>query len=141
MKREKRKQKDYLSSCLQVDRQCLPKNKSSVLTSEDISIRRQQVRQKLAEFSLQQKSGEMFEVEESQETPKVVIEDAPIFVAFARVFSGTLRRGQELYVLGPKYDPSTMEDDIDSNLTLKVNPIFILENDGRRINIYIFLKI
>jgi|688.fasta_scaffold758964_2 ribosome assembly protein 1 len=141
MKREKRKQKDYLSSCLQVDRQCLPKNKSSVLTSEDISIRRQQVRQKLAEFSLQQKSGEMFKVEESQETPKVVIEDAPIFVAFARVFSGTLRRGQELYVLGPKYDPSTMEDDIDSNLTLKVNPIFILENDGRRINIYIFLKI
>lgn len=141
MKREKRKQKDYLSSCLQVDRQCLPKNKSSVLTSEDIAIRRQQVRQKLAEFSLQQKSGEMFKVEESQETPKVVIEDAPIFVAFARVFSGTLRRGQELYVLGPKYDPSTMEDDIDSNLTLKVNPIFILENDGRRINIYIFLKI
>lgn len=141
MKRGKRKQKDYFSSCLQVDRQCLPKNKSSVLTSEDIAIRRQQVRQKLAEFSLQQKSGEMFEVEESQETPKVVIEDAPIFVAFARVFSGTLRRGQELYVLGPKYDPSTMEDDIDSNLTLKVNPIFILENDGRRININIFLKI
>ena len=119
----------------------MPKNKSSVLTCEDIALRRQQVRQKLAEFSLQQKSGEMFEVEESQETPKVVIEDAPIFVAFARVFSGTLRRGQELYVLGPKYDPSTMEDDIDSNLTLKVNPIFILENDGRRININIFLKI
>ena len=28
------------------------------------------------------------------------------FVAFARIFSGTLRRGQEIYVLGPKHDPS-----------------------------------
>ncbi|XP_072134445.1 elongation factor-like GTPase 1 isoform X2 [Mobula birostris] len=28
------------------------------------------------------------------------------FIAFARVYSGTIRRGQKLYVLGPKYDPS-----------------------------------
>lgn len=104
-----------------MDRQCLPKNKSAVLTCEDIALRRQQVRQKLAEFSLQQEQGKMFEVEEPQVNLKEVIEDAPIFVAFARVFSGTLRRGQELYVLGPKYDPSTMEDDIDPNLILKVS--------------------
>lgn len=30
----------------------------------------------------------------------------PHFVAFARVFSGTLRKGQTLFVLGPKHDPS-----------------------------------
>lgn len=29
------------------------------------------------------------------------------FVAFARVFSGTVRRGQTLYVLGPKHNPVT----------------------------------
>ncbi|XP_071518926.1 elongation factor-like GTPase 1 [Panulirus ornatus] len=30
-----------------------------------------------------------------------------VFVAFARVFSGTLQAGQKVYVLGPKHDPST----------------------------------
>ena len=50
-----------------------------------------------------------------------VEETGPVFIAFARVFSGTLRKGQELYVLGPKYDPSTMKvDNVDPNLTLKV---------------------
>lgn len=28
------------------------------------------------------------------------------FVAFARVYSGVLRKGQRLFVLGPKYDPA-----------------------------------
>ena len=28
-----------------------------------------------------------------------------VFIAFARVFSGIVRRGQTLYVLGPKHDP------------------------------------
>jgi translation elongation factor EF-G len=28
-----------------------------------------------------------------------------VFIAFARVFSGTIKKGQELYVLGPKHDP------------------------------------
>ena len=28
------------------------------------------------------------------------------FIAFARVFSGTIRKGQQLYVLGPKHDPA-----------------------------------
>ena len=30
------------------------------------------------------------------------------FIAFARVFSGTLRIGEKVYVLGPKYDPSSI---------------------------------
>ena len=29
-----------------------------------------------------------------------------VFVAFARVFSGTVRQGQKLYILGPKHDPA-----------------------------------
>ena len=27
------------------------------------------------------------------------------FVGFARIFSGTIRRGQQIHVLGPKYNP------------------------------------
>ena len=32
-------------------------------------------------------------------------DDEEVFIAFARVFSGSLRKGMKLYVLGPKYDP------------------------------------
>lgn len=28
------------------------------------------------------------------------------FIAFARVFSGVVKRGQKIFVLGPKYDPA-----------------------------------
>jgi ribosome assembly protein 1 len=43
-------------------------------------------------------------------------EDAPptshthTFLAFARVFSGTIRRGQKVYVLHPRYNPSNLDD-------------------------------
>lgn len=32
-------------------------------------------------------------------------ESEDVFIAFARIFSGTLKRGQSLYVLGPKHTP------------------------------------
>lgn len=28
------------------------------------------------------------------------------FIAFARVFSGVVHKGQKIFVLGPKYDPA-----------------------------------
>lgn len=40
------------------------------------------------------------EVEEEED------KDKETFVAFARVFSGTLKKGTKVYVLGPKYDPA-----------------------------------
>lgn len=33
-------------------------------------------------------------------------DDDIMFIAFGRIYSGTIRRGQEVYVLGPKHDPS-----------------------------------
>lgn len=32
-------------------------------------------------------------------------ESKEVFVAFARVYSGMVKKGQKLFVLGPKYDP------------------------------------
>lgn len=32
-------------------------------------------------------------------------ESKEVFIAFARVYSGTVKKGQRLFVLGPKYDP------------------------------------
>lgn len=36
---------------------------------------------------------------EDKEAPKSHV------LAFARIYSGTIRKGQQLYVLGPKHDP------------------------------------
>ena len=50
--------------------------------------------------SKENKENESAEVlKEDEETPKSHV------LAFARVYSGTIKKGQRLYVLGPKYDP------------------------------------
>ena len=35
-----------------------------------------------------------------------------VFIAFARVFSGTVKKGQKLYVLGPKHDPAKALEEV-----------------------------
>lgn len=77
-----------------MDRHCLPKNKVRLLSSEDIALRRQQVREKLAQFTMKQEQGDNVAVQEQQVKSEDVLEDGPIFIAFARVFSGTLKRGR-----------------------------------------------
>ncbi|XP_057380327.1 elongation factor-like GTPase 1 [Daphnia carinata] len=110
----------FVSKMMVVDRHCLPKNKVRMLSSEDIALRRQQVREKLAQFTLKREQGDNVVVQEQQVKSGDVYEDGPIFLAFARVFSGTLKRGQELYVLGPKYDPGDIKNNsIEPNVTLK----------------------
>ena len=110
------------------------------LTAEDIASRRLLVRQRHAELMKQQEeqqksttcttstaesqgqaiSTSTTESEQQQQEP-VKEEENHVFIAFARVFSGKLRKGQQLYVLGPKYDPSSRtSDDIDEKLLLKV---------------------
>lgn len=89
------------------------------------------MKQKLAQLeAAQQETKSMVSVsnQDIQEPINLVRDKEEIqeaeFIAFARVYSGTLRRGQELYVLGPKYDPSmktnTSDEAIDPNLKLKV---------------------
>ena len=36
-------------------------------------------------------------------------EDKDIFLAFSRVYSGTIHRGQKLFVLHPRYDPREVD--------------------------------
>lgn len=45
-------------------------------------------------------------------------EEAEELLAFARVFSGTLKPGQEVYVLGPKHDPAALLPLVDSDQQL-----------------------
>lgn len=117
-----------------MDQKSLPKFKARPLTEEDIALRRLQVRQKHAELIQQQQASQSTNtlLDQSMEATSLVQpsfdvqeDPGPVFIGFARVFSGTLRKGQQLYVLGPKYDPSLMKDSVvEDNLTLKVAPKF-----------------
>jgi ribosome assembly protein 1 len=44
-----------------------------------------------------------------------------VFIAFARVFSGTVKRGQELYVLGPKHEPQSALEKVQHSIII---PLF-----------------
>ena len=48
-----------------------------------------------------------------------------VFIAFARVFSGTLRKGQKLLVLGPKYDPAKALNDVSIKILIQLSIIQI----------------
>eukprot|EP00730_Choanoeca_flexa_P004343 TRINITY_DN11666_c0_g1_i8.p1 TRINITY_DN11666_c0_g1~~TRINITY_DN11666_c0_g1_i8.p1 ORF type:complete len:1050 (+),score=270.78 TRINITY_DN11666_c0_g1_i8:3-3152(+) len=50
---------------------------------------------------------------DEEETPQADVpetQDPITFIAYARVFSGVLRPGMKIYVLGPKYDPSNPDE-------------------------------
>ncbi|XP_073160184.1 elongation factor-like GTPase 1 isoform X3 [Lepidochelys kempii] len=123
----------FVSKMFAIDAKTLPRNKPRPLTQEEIAQRRELARQRHAEkliasqgqelpeqalsgneSELTVKTGETKgdEQELTSQTesmaPKTVKQEADkeSFIAFARVFSGVVRRGQKIFVLGPKYDPA-----------------------------------
>lgn len=44
------------------------------------------------------------------------------FIAFARVYSGVVKKGQRLFVLGPKYDPAQFLCMVNSSTNTTVSP-------------------
>ncbi|XP_034240002.1 elongation factor-like GTPase 1 isoform X2 [Thrips palmi] len=133
----------FISKMFPVERSQLPENRSQPLTQEELALRREQARQRHAERINQESAGgntpvasiplpEPSGVDKSSSTENNVADSSksPLeddaFVAFARVFSGKLRVGQDLYVLGPKHNPLTAlnkerkgEEIVDPSLTLK----------------------
>lgn len=91
------------------------------MTQDEIAARREQARQRHAEMMASNASLEngtplilesankdskgnesnenRIKPREEKEVPKSHV------LAFARVYSGTMKKGQQLYVLGPKHDP------------------------------------
>ncbi|XP_068693562.1 elongation factor-like GTPase 1 isoform X1 [Montipora foliosa] len=111
----------FVSKMFAVDESALPKHRKRPLTQEEIAARREHARQRHAEM-LASNSG-------LENGTPLILEPAPIendenensdnrgkltkakeipksrMLAFARVYSGTVKKGQQLYVLGPKHDP------------------------------------
>ncbi|XP_065105524.2 elongation factor-like GTPase 1 [Paramisgurnus dabryanus] len=121
----------FVSKMFAVDPKSLPQNKQRPLTQEEIAQRRELARQRHAERQTTNQSAETPGSPDDggasiPSTPatnsvtdtlcaqtealsvKAAVEDESKehFVAFARVYSGVIRKGQRVFVLGPKYDPS-----------------------------------
>lgn len=116
----------FISKMVSVDRASLPENKPKPLTKEEIQRRREITRQRIQQRQQEMEQGmsgmkinEKTDGGGSDETPKTVEENKGdedeeenengIFIAFSRIYSGTLRKGAKLFVLTPKHDPSQLE--------------------------------
>ncbi|XP_055679183.1 elongation factor-like GTPase 1 [Lutzomyia longipalpis] len=103
----------FISKMCAVDPSQLPKDDRDkiVPTLDEIQRRREIVRQKIQD---RQTMGQVVVAptteEDSNEISSEDLEECnEAFIAFGRVFSGTLRKGDKMYVLGPKHDPKTID--------------------------------
>lgn len=89
-----------ISKMVCVDKKFLPENKAKVLTHEEIMQRREQAKQRLAakQQSAHESGGAAAESEVIGETTNENEKDEH-FIAFARIFSGSLRQGDQVYVM------------------------------------------
>ncbi len=87
------------------------------MTADDIAQRREVLKQKQAEKPTTNEESTNQIVENNQATTdngavdSIKTEsngdiDENVFLAFARVFSGRLKRGQKIFVLSPRHDPT-----------------------------------
>ncbi|XP_033120660.1 elongation factor-like GTPase 1 [Anneissia japonica] len=108
----------YISKMFVVSSDSLPKNKQRPLTSEEIQERRESARQRHAERMARAETengntqpSKTEDIVPCEEVNSEEPEEKDVFVAFARVFSGIIKKGQELLVLGPKHDPRKVMDE------------------------------
>ena len=122
----------FVSKMVPIQRNQLPKYKAKPLTAEELAARRDRARQRHQQKIAGQDSDEI--ASEKLEELKITQEEESntVFIALARVFSGCLKPGREIYVLGPKYDPAIAmekqkqgEDICDETSSLKNNKYHI----------------
>lgn len=113
----------FISKMVSVERILLPENKPKPLTQEDIARKRETARQRLiqrnqeldaglAQMQITEVAGTAVVPEKEEVKPEVPDEtekqEDSVFIAFARVYSGTLRKGSKIFALNPKHDPSSI---------------------------------
>lgn len=126
----------YISKMFPVECKSLPQYRQRSLTEQELQARAQAARQRYAEniarssgtdatdttaaeSARQGTDNESASGETSQSSTssqmnghgddkgdEQTLQRGHVFIAFARIFSGMVRRGQRLYVLGPKHDPA-----------------------------------
>ncbi|KXS21129.1 P-loop containing nucleoside triphosphate hydrolase protein [Gonapodya prolifera JEL478] len=94
----------YVSKMFHVPKNLIVEGKQAVDAAADLRERRREVARR-REMEQRAESGDASYVEDPLATKTTTEPQEDAVIAFARVFSGTLRPGQEIYVLSPKYDP------------------------------------
>ena len=117
-----------VSKMFAFDKKFLPQNKARPLTREEIQTRRSQI------ASGAQENNELMTVNKTDNSDGDQ-QSSKVFIAFARVFSGTIRSGDTVYVLGPKHNPNKLDQsmsDLDQIAKAKyiskcqINDLYIL---------------
>lgn len=105
----------YVAKMCAVPSNQLPEHRRKQLTAEELRERGRQKRDKLL---LASKDSSLIDTssDSNNEDQTIPISEDPnengesqpkeTFIGFARLYSGTIRVGQKLYVLGPKYNPA-----------------------------------
>lgn len=119
---DRNKRKVFFFQMIPVSKDSLPVNRPKSLTVEEIERRRVLARQRHQEQQLarsEQLEGtvakvtatlqENLNVNETEQSDASEDNDDDVFIGFARVYSGTLRKGAKLYALMPKHDPRLLE--------------------------------
>jgi len=123
----------FVSKMFATETSSLPEKRPKPLTADEIASRREQAKQRILDrqnraevdtlepdlatgvTNIESSSNEQHKVEDSRRNDEADLS----FIAFARVYSGTVRKGQHLYVLGPKYDPSIGLEQVRNLLAVK----------------------
>ncbi|KAG1565466.1 hypothetical protein G6F50_010047 [Rhizopus delemar] len=106
----------YVSKMFAVPIDLLPENRRKQMTAEEMRERGRRQRDLRAAHALLDQTGEGIPLDAEQisalteEAEALEIQDmkelkGERIIGFARLYSGKIRVGQKLYVLGPKYDP------------------------------------
>ncbi|CAF4826308.1 unnamed protein product [Pieris macdunnoughi] len=125
----------FVSKMFSVERSSLPENKPKALTAEEMALRREKARQMREELKNSANKAEAIPMSKETESPEEKCtedekgkeekeeQSETAFIAFARIFSGKVRKGDKVYVLGPKHNPSkilsTADFKVDTTKKLK----------------------
>ena len=97
----------YVSKMFAVSEKHFPQNKQNPMTAEGIRARAREDRAaKQAADDTQAFAAASSGVEHPSIQQEKTCEDSEIILGFARLYSGTIRTGREVYAVLPKYDPS-----------------------------------
>lgn len=121
----------FVSKMFSVERSSLPENKPKALTAEEMALRREKARHMREELKnggnteaipmtkeTHDPEEKCTEDEKGKEDEEKEEQNGTAFIAFARIFSGKVRKGDKVYALGPKHDPSRVLSIVD----FKVDP-------------------
>lgn len=142
----------FVSKMFPVEKDMLPENRPKALTPEELAHKREIVRQKFAERLEQAATTENHEKDTRETTMcnnvqnakhEDIIEDNSngALVAFARIYSGTIKIGDEVFVLGPKHNPTVALEH--ERAGERVDPSLVLKDlkPGRHITRVIINKL